>query len=118
MDVVDVVAGIPNGELRSYSWVAERLGYSGQQAAQAAGQAIKRETLRRFPTPEVDAREPGDDFPWWRVVDVNGNVRTVLEDPAWYMRQVRRLESEEHRLAPSRDLPDALRVTPLPHGFQ
>jgi alkylated DNA nucleotide flippase Atl1 len=116
--IVEVVTSIPKGSLRSYTWVAVQLGYPGAQGAQAAGQAIARETLRRFPNPQSDARVPGGDFPWWRVVGAQGEVRTVRESQDWYERQVLRLQAEEHTLVPALEGDEGLRVSPLPKDFE
>ena len=118
VDVVEALARIPRGRLRSYTWVAQQLGYEGPEAARAAGQAISRETLRRYPTPERDEATAQESFPWWRVVGISGDVRTVLEDHRWFQRQVTRLLSEGHELRPSLDLLDGLRVASLPADFE
>lgn len=56
-EVYQVVASIPYGEVRTYSWVAEQIGKAG--AARAVGQALKRN-----PFPLI--------IPCHRVVSVNG----------------------------------------------
>jgi len=116
MDPEAILRRIPSGSLRSYTWLALQM---GSQEPQAAGQVIARETLRRYPTPADDESSmDGDAFPWWRVIGLHGDVRTVLEDPHWYIRQVSRLEAEGHILVPSASLAEGLQVSPLPASFE
>ena len=112
MDVQDALGQIPAGSLRSYSWLASRLGY-GAQGARAAGRSIAKETLARWASPDAESVADASTFPWWRIVGVGGEVRTESEDPRWFMRQVERLQEDGHELSA-----DGLRVSTLPDDFE
>ncbi len=103
MDIETLLTQIPLGSLRSYTWVAERLGL-GREAARAAGQAIARVTLAHWEHGDIFP----DTFPWWRVVGIDGEIRTIHENETSYFRQIERLESEGHCLEP--DGSGALRI--------
>ncbi len=113
MSIVEIVSSIPHGSLRSYTWVARQLGRP-REAARAVGQQIDQATTSRWRSPDEEARdEHREAFPWWRVVGINGEVRTIDEDLAWFIRHVERLQEDGHRLSA-----DGLRVDPLPVGFE
>ena len=76
--VYAVVARIPRGEVRSYQWVARRLGNPG--LARAVGQA-----LRRNPWP--------DRVPCHRVIRADGS----LGGYAWGLAKKRRLLERERQ---------------------
>lgn len=92
--VEDVVRSIPSGSLRSYSWVAERLGYA-KGGARAAGERIADATKRLWASSPQNVFP--EDFPWWRVVGKQGRLHTYFGgDEKECPRQVRKLELEGH----------------------
>lgn len=109
-EIVDIIASIQPGSLRSYTWVALQLGMDAQ-GAMAAGQVIAAEATRRWNTPADEANDTNRaEFPWWRVIGLTGEVRPMLQE--WLIRQVERLEDEGYQLSVD------LRVEPLPAGFE
>ena len=71
--VLRVTAKIPYGEVRSYRWIAERLGMP--EAARAVGNA-----LARNPVPII--------IPCHRVVRADGSVGGYALGPAWKKRLI------------------------------
>ena len=94
MPIEDVVQSIPSGTLRSYTWIAERLGYA-KGSARAAGQCIAKETKRRWAAHPKDVFP--EDFPWWRIVGMDGTLQTHKEvDETGWRLQADQLKREGH----------------------
>lgn len=115
--LADVLSLIPVGSLRSYAWVASQIRAPKASPDRTAQRWIAREMIRRWATPEAEAVDQSPDFPWWRVVGVQGEVVPAVYTGAWFARHVCRLEAERHILLPITHPPFGLRVSPLPADF-
>jgi methylated-DNA-protein-cysteine methyltransferase-like protein len=77
--ILEVVRSVPRGRVVSYGQIAIALGMP--RAARQIGQAMSR-------------MEPGDDFPWWRVLNNKGYISIRGNEHASKQTQKELLEAE------------------------